>query len=267
MISHKITFKKPNDWDTLPLYKKIKYYSSTLDQQYSIYVDKLEAKKIVSEMTNGQIKIAKVVKELTDINDIKQNDINQNHLLKTTHASKWNLDFKEINDIKDVRIFLKEHNKIFSTEEKQYLYIKPRFFIEEKINDLYTGISGKAFVFMFRCIHGKPVSIGIKFEIKQNYLGIIKTNTINLLYDTEWNYIPQKNIDSRFRHIRINKPINLDIMIKNAEILSNRFEFVRIDYYIDKNNDIYFSEFTFTPSAGKITFDPVIEMKMGQAWI
>jgi hypothetical protein len=56
-------------------------------------------------------------------------------------------------------------------------------------------------------------------------------------------------------------------MLKNAEILSNRFEFVRIDYYIDKNNDIYFSEFTFTPSAGKITFDPVIEMKMGQAWI
>ena len=120
---------------------------------------------------------------------------------------------------------------------------------------------------MIRCIHGKPISIGIKFEINQNFGGFIKTNFVNLLYDTNWNYIPQKNIDPKFKHIRINKPVNLDIMLKNAEILSNRFEFVRIDYYIDKNNDIYFSEFTFSPSAGEITFDPETEMQMGLPWI
>ena len=269
MDQQKITFTKPKQWQSLPLYKKIQYYSNTLDQQYSIYVDKLEAKKIVYEMTNGQIKVAKVIKELKHINDITIQDINQYHLLKTTHGSKWNLDFKTINNINEVLKFIRDHNKIYtySKDEKQYLYIKPRFFIEEKINDLFTGISGKAFVFMIRCIHGKPISIGIKFEINQNFGGFIKTNFVNLLYDTNWNYIPQKNIDPKFKHIRINKPVNLDIMLKNAEILSNRFEFVRIDYYIDKNNDIYFSEFTFSPSAGEITFDPETEMQMGLPWI
>ena len=262
----KITFIKPKNWSNLPLYEKVKYYSNTLDEKYSVYVDKIEAKKIVTEMTNGEIKVPKIIKELKNINDITESDINRNHLLKASHGSKWNLDFKTTNDMKDIKNFLIDHNKIFSCfeYEKQYLYLKPRFFIEEKINDFLTGRSGKAVVFMIRCIHGKPISIRAKFEINMNLFG--KTDFVSLLYDTKWNYIPQKNLKPQFRHIRMNKPINLDIMLKNSEILSNRFEFVRLDYYIDKNNDIYFSEFTFTPSAGQIILDPETEMELGRYW-
>ena len=56
-------------------------------------------------------------------------------------------------------------------------------------------------------------------------------------------------------------------MLNNARILSNRFEFVRIDYYIDNNNDIYFSEFTFSPAGGNQTFDIDIEEDMAKEWI
>ncbi len=83
MQQQKITFTKPHNWKGLPLYKKIQYYSNTLDQQYSIYVDKLEAKKIVSEMTNGQIKVPTVIKELKHINDITIHDIKSDKILKT----------------------------------------------------------------------------------------------------------------------------------------------------------------------------------------
>ena len=121
----KITFIKPNGWRNLPLYKKIEYYSTTLDKNYSIYVDKLEAKKIVSELTNNEIKIAKVIKELKNINDIKESDINPDHLLKTTHGSKWNLDFRKTSNMIDIRKFLIDHNKIFtySKNEKQYFML------------------------------------------------------------------------------------------------------------------------------------------------
>ena len=115
-------------------------------------------------MTNGAIKIPKIIKELKDINDITEKDINPNHLLKASHGSGWNLDFRKINNIDDIKLFLIKYNKIYSTEEKQYKYIKPRFFIEEKINDLYTNLSGNAVVFMIRCIHNTPISIGVKFE-------------------------------------------------------------------------------------------------------
>lgn len=249
-------FDKPPGWNKLPIYLKIRYYASILDHNYSIYVDKLEAKKIVG---NKEIKVAKVVKELKDIDDINEEDINPKCLLKATHGSGWNLDFKEISGLEEIKDFLKKHNKLYSdTYEKQYLYIKPRFFIEEKIDDMYTGLSGKAVVFMFRCIYGKPISIGVKFTDTNN-------NIINLLYDTKWNIIPQSNnIHTKYR---IEKPTKLDIMLNNAAKLSKQFEFVRIDYYIDKNNDIYFSEFTFTPSGGDKTFDLAIEYEMGKKWI
>jgi hypothetical protein len=254
-----LRFNKPPGWNKLPIYLKIRYYAFILDHNYSEYVDKLEAKKIVTSLTNGHIKVAKVVKELKDIEDIQEEDINAKCLLKATHGSGWNLDFKEITGLDEIREFLKKHNKTYSdTNEKQYSYIKPRFFIEEKIDDLYTGLSGKAVVFMFRCIYGKPISIGVKFTDSDN-------NIINLLYDTKWNIIPQSN--NIHKKYRIEKPNKLDIMIKYANVLSNNFEFVRIDYYIDKNNDIYFSEFTFTPSGGDKTFDLAIEYDMGKTWI
>jgi hypothetical protein len=159
-------FDKPPGWNKLPIYLKIRYYASILDHNYSIYVDKLEAKKIVA---NKEIKVAKVVKELKDIDDIKEEDINPNCLLKATHGSGWNLDFKEISGLEEIKDFLKTHNKVYSdTYEKQYAYIKPRFFIEEKIDDMYTRLSGKAVVFMFRCIYGRPISIGVKFTDSYN---------------------------------------------------------------------------------------------------
>lgn len=250
-------FNKPNGWNKLPIYMKIRYYALILDHNYSIYVDKLEAKKIVTPLTNGQIKVAKVVKILNDIDDIDEKDIDTNCLLKATHGSGWNLDFKKTNNIEDIKEFLNKHNKIYSdTYEKQYKYITPRFFIEEKINDMYTGLSGEAVVFMFRCIYGKPISIGVKFT---------HLEVINLLYDTNWNIIPQKN--GIHKKYRIEKPLKLDIMLENAKKLSKQFEFVRIDYYIDKNNDIYFSEFTFTPCGGDKTFDLEIEYDMSRSWI
>ena len=55
-------------------------------------------------------------------------------------------------------------------------------------------------------------------------------------------------------------------MKKYAEILSKPFEFVRIDFFIDRKNDIYFSEFTFTPLGGKKYYSDEIELKLGKLW-
>ncbi len=284
--THKLIFNKPKNWTGLLICQKIKYYSTILDKNYSIYVDKIYAKQIVNHLTNGQIKTAKIIKILQNINDFIIDDINPNHILKATHASGWNFNFLQSNNPKPdtllkVQQFLSEHNKIYDNHEKQYKYLKPTFFIEEKINCLYTGKSGKAVVFMFRCIHGEPISIGVKIPIlyKTNSLDgnnktQIRKTEVNLLYDMNWNLIKQPQLIKLFNEKNINiedltipKPQKLDIMLHNAKILSQRFEFVRIDYYIDKNHDIYFSEFTFTPAGGNITFDKEIELDMAKTWI
>lgn len=263
----KLTFNKPSNWNKLPLYTKIKYYSTILNQDYSIYVDKIEAKKIVTELTNGQIKVAKIIKELKDINDISQEDIDHKYLLKASHGCKWNLDFYKTSNLNDIKDFLITYNKIYLNHEKQYQYIRPRFFIEEKIYDSILGLTGHAIVYMFRCIYGNPVSIGVKIQVGNKKInGKCDVEEVNFLYDTNWNIIDQKSMDPKYKTIKIPKPIKLDSMIDNAKILSNRFEFVRIDYYIDKNHDIYFSEFTFSPNGGNQTFDTEIEYEMSKTW-
>ncbi len=279
--THKLTFNKPKIWNNLLICQKIKYYSSILDKNYSIYVDKIIAKKIVEHLTNGQIKTAKIIKILKNPNDFTIDDINPDHILKTSHGCGWNFIFnnnsnnKNSNTLEKVREFINENNRIYDNHEAQYKYLIPKFFIEEKINDLYTGKSGKAIVFMFRCIHGEPISIGVKVPVQyKDKENKIYMSNINLLYDINWNIIKQQKLIDSFKEKNINisafsipKPIKLDLMISCAKILSNRFEFVRIDYYIDKNHDIYFSEFTFTPAGGNLTFDEEIELEQGKLWI
>lgn len=268
---NKITFNKPSNWLELPLFSKISYYSSILDSRYSIYVDKIEAKKIVKELTNGEIKTAKIVKELKNVEDFVESDINPLHIVKASHGCGWNLDLKTNTELDKIRDFINKRMDTYKSREnfeKQYNYIEPRFFIEEKINDFLYGVTEKAIVFMVRCIHGKPISIGVKFKyIKKNKDKNLLCEA-NLLYDTNWNKIKDSEITKNNNIIifNIEKPRNFDIMIRNAEILSQRFEFVRIDYYIDKKHDIYFSEFTFSPNGGYQTFNMEIEKETSKYW-
>jgi hypothetical protein len=269
---NKLTFKKPINWNELPLFSKILYYSYILDSRYSIYVDKIEAKKIVNELTNGEIKTAKIIKELKNAEDFIESDINTLHILKASHGCGWNLDLKTNTDLDKIHDFINKRMHSYKSREnfeKQYNYIEPRFFIEEKINDFLYGVTGKAIVFMVRCIHGKPISIGVKFKYmtkdKDKNNGIICE--VNLLYDTNWNKIENSEIIKSNNIIfNMEKPKNFDIMMRNAEILSNRFEFVRIDYYIDMKHDIYFSEFTFSPNGGYQTFNMEIEKETSKYW-
>ena len=58
--------------------------------------------------------------------------------------------------------------------------------------------------------------------------------------------------DNSITKIENNK---LKQMVKISKILSSKFEFARIDFYLVKNK-IYFGEITFTPQAGKIKIYP-----------
>jgi hypothetical protein len=139
--------------------------------------------------------------------------------------------------------------KIDGLNEPQYKYIKPRFFIEEKIQDKYSNkINGFAIVYMIRCLNGKPFLIHVK-----NY------EKYSSLYDIDWNILD-------YNELNISKPKNIDKMLYYASILSKPFEFVRVDFYIDYNDNIYFSELSFTPSGGKQVFSDKLEIEYGKLW-
>jgi len=248
-------FTKPENWNLLPLYKKVEIYGSTLTENYSKYVDKIEVKKYIENVNNIfkiNIKVATVIKILKDIDDIDEKDINDNYIIKSSHASGWNIDTKYIKNINIIKLYLNFWNKTYKVDnlnEPQYQFIKPRFFIEHKIHDKYSkDINGNALVYMVRCLNGKPFSIRVK-----DYMN--KSSS----YDTDWNIID-------INELNIDKPKNLNMLLKYASILSIPFEFVRVDFYIDKNDDVYLSEYTFTPSGGLKVFSDNIENEYGKLW-
>lgn len=244
-----MNFIKPDNWMEFPMYKKIHYYGNILTKEYSKYVDKIKAKKIVKEICGNDINVAKIIKILDSPNDLLQDDIKEKYIIKSAHGSGWNININENMQVNTLICKLNTWNKSYSKNEKQYIYIKPRFFIEEKIHDSILGHTGEALVYMIRCIHSKPISISVKYKNVQNS------------YDLDWNL---KSLKIPFNII---KPKCLSKLLQLCEKLSSNFEFVRLDFYIGIDDVIYFSEFTFTPNAGKPVFDNKTEIEQGLLWI
>ena len=260
---------KPHDWNKLPLFKKIQYSINKLNKNFSPYVDKLNAKKIVKKMCGDEIKVPKTIRVLKDYTDISTKDFIPNQIIKAAHSSGCNIiikpDIKE-NKIEKINKILCHHNRLYNPNiEPQYKYLKPTFFIEEIIDDKQFGRNGNAITYMLRCIHGIPYTITFlnkRKDMQCHYL-YNEDKTIKII---EMNYerLKQKkfnyNIEMPTQYV-IEKMYNL------ASTLSKPFEFVRIDFYIGKDDNIYFSEFTFSPDQGKQNFNIELEHKLGSYWI
>lgn len=243
--------EKPDNWNDLMFCEKINIYKSILDERHSKYVDKLFVKNIVKDVCGDKIKVAKVIKVLKNYNDLEQSDLNPKHIIKSSHGSGWNINIQENTNVDRCKVLLACWNRCYSSSEKQYTYIKPMFYIEEKINDKILGSTGNAIVYMIRCIRGKPISIGIKY-------GGLMNN-----YDINWNPIESPSPKIKFDLLLDDK--KFDDMLYYASLLSKPFEFVRMDFYLSET-DIYFSEFTFTPNAGKQVFTTEVEYSLGKLW-
>lgn len=248
--SKNFSFPKPDGWENLPMFKKIEIYGNYLTNKHAKYVDKIEAKKIVKEICGDKIEVAKIIKILESPKDLKNEDLNTSCLIKSAHASAWNINIDNKTSLENVIKKLNAWNKTYNTNnEKQYGFITPRFFIEEKIHDNILGKTGDALVYMIRCVHSEPISIGVKYKKVQNS------------YDIDWN--PTQELKIPFL---VPKPKKLKTMLEIAKKLSSDFEFVRIDLYIGKGDIIYFSEYTFTPAGGHQVYDMTTELKQGLLW-
>ncbi len=251
---------KPQNWDSLALYQKVRHYRSHLTPEHSRFVDKLEAKKIVKEILGDDIEVAKVIRVLDNPNDLKPADLNEqkNVFIKATHGSGWNIFIDNINNkinhikkIEEYKKLLQSWNKVYNNgdgEEIQYRYIRPRFFIEEMVKDKI--LEKDVINYKFRCINGKVIPfITVTVGKMKNF------------YNFDWILLNKPEIP-----FNIPKPVHLNKLIYCAEKLSSPFEFVRMDFYISNEDKIYFSEYTFTPSNGVRVLSHDLEYTLGKSW-
>lgn len=234
--------KKPDNWMDLPFYEKLRLYGLTLTSFHARYADKLNTKDIISREA-PEIKTVEVIRILKDYNDIRTTD---QGIIKSTHASGWNIILPKIISTDEIKKKLKMWNKKYKPDtEPHYSFIEPKFFIERVLTD---KIADSLMVYMIRCLKGVPISIGVKYNDIQNS------------YDLNWNLLLPPNLP-----FTVPKPDELELLLNVSRRLSKPFEFVRLDYFITKDG-IYFSEFTFVPNGGLPVYPDEMEYSLGKLW-
>ena len=125
----------------------------------------------------------------------------------------------------------------YNTAELHYTKIKPKIICEKLIN---TPNGEPPKDYKLYCFNGNVKVILVCTERDKS----VKLN----FFDTKWKQL-QDIVEEQYSSEKmIEKPKNLEQMIKYAEILGKNFKFVRVDFYND-NGKIIFGEMTFTPAA------------------
>lgn len=246
---YKLTFNKELDLENPQTFNEKLQWLKLNDRkpEYTIMVDKYAVKKYVADKIGEQY-IIPTLGVWDSFDEIDFNCLPNQFVLKCTHDSgglvicrdKSKLDIKSAR--KKINKCLKR-NFFYGGREWPYKNVKPRIIAEKYMTD-ESGIELKDYkVFNFG---GTPEIIEVDF-------GRFKEHKRNL-YDTDWQYIEAAIQYPTASDVKIDRPQQLEQMLKLAKILSKDIPFVRTDFYSIEDR-LYFGELTFFHGSGfeKIT--------------
>lgn len=219
--------------------------------------DKYEVRSYVKEKIGDEYLIPLLYQTYNEKNIISNNLPDEPFVIKTNHDSGGGIIIKNKKEInwKNIQKELKERMKInyyYSAKEWQYKNIKPCIIVEKLLLDENNEIPND---YKLHCFNGKV-------EIIQVDTGRF-TNHERYLYDRNWNLIDCQWLFKSGTGV-VEKPLNINEMVKIAEKLSENFIFARIDLYSIANK-IYFGEITFHPGSGWEFIKPVeFDYKFGE---
>lgn len=242
----KLNLDNPKEFNEKIQWYKAYYKPKILNQ----LADKYAVRKYVEEKIGNKY-LNECLGVYDKINKINFDTLPNKFVLKAVHASSYNLvvkDKSKLNHKKVKRLLNKWMNtsQYYRTGlEWAYKDIKPRIiadkFLEEPNKEVLND-------YKFFCFNGKPKFI--KVDIDRG------VENKRCFYDLDW--IKQPYITKgKFKMYEgeIEKPTNLSEMTHLAEILADKFPFVRVDFYSIEGKTI-FGEMTFYPADGRKDFVP-----------
>lgn len=232
-LEHPVTFNEKVQW--------LKLHGST--EIKTCLADKYLVRDFVSQKI-GEEYLIPILGVYDSFNQINFDTLPDRFVMKTNHASGWNLIVKDkstlnIQEAKKQFDYWMGRNYAFQSGlELHYKNIIPKIIIEKYIENE----SDELFDYRFFCFNGKAYSIWIDIDSG-------KTTHRRNIYDLEWNLLPVKVSYENDEKLN-RKPENLKKMIEIAETLSEGIDMVRVDLY-EVSGKIYFGEMTFTPQSGQ----------------
>ena len=208
---------------------------------YTDMVDKYKAKKLAAERI-GEDHIIPTLGVWERYEDIPFDSLPDQFVLKCTHdsggivicKSKEALDYK--NAEKKIKKSLS--NDFYKlSREWPYKNVPHRVICEPYLSD--DEDTDQLTDYKIFCFDGK---VGYILVCKNRFAGQIEYAT----YDRNWNKL---HLSKVYEDHRVERPANLDEMVKIAEKLAEDLAYVRIDLY-NLNGKIYFGEWTFYSDGG-----------------
>lgn len=240
-INHPKSFNEKIQW--------LKLYDRNIE--YPSYVDKYEAKKVVSSWIGNDYLIP-TLGVWEKYEEINFDDLPDSFVLKCTHDSGSVKICKNKEDIdhQEWKKWFESHlsyNFYYRFREWVYKTIKPKIIAEPYMDSL----ADKGLIdYKFFCFNGSPEFLYISTGLENHSTAKIS------FYDMQGNEMPFYRSDYNQFHNAV-FPDNFSEMKNIAEIIAKNVgsPFVRVDLY-SVENKVYFSEITFYPNAGYIPFTP-----------
>jgi hypothetical protein len=247
-LKYQLVFKKRLNWKNPKTFNEklcVSKISPEAEKMW-IYADKLKVREYVAKKVGTKI-LNKLYGVYRTPEEIDLASLPNQFILKTTHASGWNivcqnkskLNWKEAKEKLNRWLKTSYYQK---HKERYYKLVKPRIICEKYLENE----DGQLTDYKFFCFAGKPKFIHVDVDRL--------TNHQRDFYDLSWRKLPVWQGVTQIERI-IPKPSRLATMIKLAKQLSIGFPHVRIDFYQVKNK-IYFSEVTFAQYGGLKHFHP-----------
>lgn len=252
---HDINWDDPQDVDEKIMY--LMFYTDT--SEWTRLADKYAVRDYVKEKGCEEL-LVPLLGKWNHSDEIDFDTLPNRFVLKSNHGSGDVVIVKDKKSV-DTRIIRKKIQKAlesdfgFDTAEIHYTRIKPCVFAEEYLDAGDVGLVD----YKVWCFNGEPYGIFTGSERD------VEKHTVLYNYFTlDWTRRDDYMSDHYRNTVYVPKPHHLDQMLKYAEILSEGFPEVRVDFY-EINDKIYFGEMTFSSnSASQKFFTEELMLNMGK---
>ena len=246
LLGKYINLKNPVEFNEKIQWLKVYYKPPILTK----LVDKYAVRPYIEEKIGAKY-LNETLGVYTSYNDIDFNSLPNKFVLKGAHGSNYNLivndksklDLKHVKKL--VNKWLSRNYYYRSGLEWAYKNVPPRVIAEKFMKEEGKDVLND---YKFYCCNGKPKFIQIDVG-----RGIDHTRCF---YDLDWKKMNIAKGKIPMFDGSLEKPKNLDEMIKLAKILSKPFPYVRVDFFSVNGNTI-FGEMTFYPADGRGDFTPI----------
>jgi hypothetical protein len=226
-----------------------------------IVADKFQVREYVQNVL-GREKADQILIPLLYITDKPANipfdSLPGEYIIKVTHRSGQNIIVTEGKPINRSQIIEQCENLLVKPygllkHEWPYQKVPRKIVVEKLIRDSNGKLPNDYKLYMF--------------EGKCNLILIVddRYNDIKMtFYTSEWEKLDAKRIENQYASIP--RPQKLDEMIELATLLSEPFDFIRVDFYI-ADHKLYFGELTHYPQSGMGKFIPQsFDFELGSSW-